>query len=552
MPNNNFPDEEKWIRVKHNKLLHRKTFIAGRLISKYYGELDYLKDAEGFVREKYFDFTLYDAQIRDSLFRLNNEGPFHEFPAEDIFPGKISPIPLPCKISYKDIEGEFEINLYDLKLANIDFNKNRALHQDEEDEVFGTVEARITGYILEEFIETYEEDLKVQEVPSQQETEPAVTGPNPEHVEPIKTGRTKKKGDYIYNEYWSQGKKSFWGRPEYVGMAQGGCIESFWSLLSIIIFIIFLVSVGPAGILTLILMVFIWLAFAYLSDVFRWLLRIVGIVFAFFSILAFLSFFKKSNAYVPQPFSKDEPTEVKKTEQGEENKNDSLIIHHRVWKDYEGQQYEGDFWIKVRDYRSSNVFKNALAILPNSKPGYDQILFELKNQDSSKLNGVYLLLDSIRLHNGQSDIRFAETIVSFIQDIPYVLVLDNDCNASLYNDAFIKAYLETKQGACSGYQKFGINTPVEFMATLDGDCDSRTLLLYTILSHYKYDVALLSSEYYSHSILGINLPLSGKSLSVDGHDYIAWETTAPGIRAGILPAEISDFSNWRISLKSKL
>jgi hypothetical protein len=142
-------------------------------------------------------------------------------------------------------------------------------------------------------------------------------------------------------------------------------------------------------------------------------------------------------------------------------------------------------------------------------------------------------------------------IVSFVQDIPYALVLPENCDPNLYSDNFIKQYLNSNNAKCDGFEKFGINTPVEFLATLNGDCDTRTLLLYTILAHYNYDITLLSSELYSHSIIGINLPLEGKSYDYANQKYILWETTAPNIKPGILPSEISNTGNWRISLKSK-
>jgi hypothetical protein len=86
---------------------------------------------------------------------------------------------------------------------------------------------------------------------------------------------------------------------------------------------------------------------------------------------------------------------------------------------------------------------------------------------------------------------------------------------------------------------------------LNGDCDTRTLLIYTMLSHYGYDVAMLSSEYYSHSLIGINLPYNGRAYTYNTQRYVLWETTAPGIKPGILPNEISNLNYWRISLKSK-
>ena len=106
-------------------------------------------------------------------------------------------------------------------------------------------------------------------------------------------------------------------------------------------------------------------------------------------------------------------------------------------------------------------------------------------------------------------------------------------------------------GSCHCCSKFGINTPIEFMSNLMGDCDSRTLLIYTILEHYNYDVVILSSEHYLHSMIGINLPIDGSYYESNNRKYIFWETTSPGLEPGILPQQFSNLNFWRISLKSK-
>jgi hypothetical protein len=179
------------------------------------------------------------------------------------------------------------------------------------------------------------------------------------------------------------------------------------------------------------------------------------------------------------------------------------------------------------------------------------MIYSLKENDRNNLNGVYQLFDIIRQKKQLSNVKFAELIVSFVQDIPYTIIIPNDCNPNLYQDKFIREYLSQKDARCDGFEKFGINSPVEFMSTLNGDCDTRTLFLYTLLAHYGYDVALLSSEYYAHSYIGINLPISGISYKFRNQSYVLWETTAPNFRAGHLPKENSNLNYWRISLISK-
>jgi hypothetical protein len=159
------------------------------------------------------------------------------------------------------------------------------------------------------------------------------------------------------------------------------------------------------------------------------------------------------------------------------------------------------------------------------------------------------MLDSLQTENNLTQIEFAEVIVTLIQDIPYSLILPDACDFRIYNDDFIREYLSTG-GKCEGYVKYGLLSPVEFMASLAGDCDTRTLLLFTVLNHYGYDVAMLSSELYKHSIIGINLPYNGLSKTINGKRYVVWETTAQGIPPGIIPREISDMRFWNVSLIS--
>jgi hypothetical protein len=159
------------------------------------------------------------------------------------------------------------------------------------------------------------------------------------------------------------------------------------------------------------------------------------------------------------------------------------------------------------------------------------------------------MFDSLKVKHNLSKTKFAEVITSCIQDIPYTLVLDNDCNPNKYNDKFIREYLGNG-GKCEGYIKFGLLAPTEFMGSLIGDCDTRTLLIFTVLNHYNYDVAMLGSELYRHSVIGINLPYNGISKTINGKRYVIWETTEQGIPPGVIPREVSDMRFWNITLIS--
>lgn len=544
--------EPQKLTITRSKLFHRKTYVRGKLTAKYYGELDIVKDSEEYVREKYYDFTLYDATITEAKFRKNNDGPFPEFNNEDLFPGNIQPNPLPCTISYEGIEGVFTVSLRDLKLANVFIDP--LLHQVEDDEVFGTLTADITGYLLEEFTEETTEEIELPRNEPVTHLQHAVSAVPSLYKTTEKTGRTKTEGNYTWDEFYMSDRKArYWGSPKFTGRPESGILSGIGLLFGLLVLVLFIVALWPFSLIGILGLLFVILVTSYLSEVLVWIFRIVAGLFllgVFLSIISEWMSVKKSRGPV---FVKDEITETKVIRPDTlNNTNDSLIIHHRVWKDYTGQQYEGDIWVRKKDLQHSSNFKNLNISAVSSFTGYDAMLSELSQQDINKLAGVYQLFDSLKAINNIDSVRFAEIIVSFVQDIPYSLVLDKDCDPSLYRDRQVKEYLIKGEGDCYSNQRFGINTPLEFMVSLKGDCDTRTLLLYTILSHYGYDVAILSSELYAHSILGINLPFTGKSMSTGNRIFTVWETTAPGLQPGLLTEEISDFNNWRFSLQSKL
>jgi hypothetical protein len=228
---------------------------------------------------------------------------------------------------------------------------------------------------------------------------------------------------------------------------------------------------------------------------------------------------------------------------------DSIISHFRVWQDYNNKEYSGNIQVKVSDFRNVASYRNGISVSPQDPNQYNYIVSKIYDFDKNKLNLLYSMFDSLKTKHNLSETKFAEAITSCIQDIPYTLVLDNDCNANRYNDKFISEYLGNG-GKCEGYIKFGLLAPTEFMGSLIGDCDTRTLLLFTVLNHYNYDVAMLGSELYRHSVIGINLPYNGISKTINGKRYVIWETTEQGIPPGVIPREVSDMRFWNVTLIS--
>ena len=143
--------------------------------------------------------------------------------------------------------------------------------------------------------------------------------------------------------------------------------------------------------------------------------------------------------------------------------------------------------------------------------------------------------------------EFANVLMSFVQDIPYALVLQADCDISNYmDDVFVYNYL-SEGGKCIGYEKFGVLTPTEFIYNTNGDCDTRTIFSHLIFKHFGYEVAIFNSNVYAHSIFGIHLDSNntkGAYKLIKDKKYFLWETTSKGFKIGEIPSEIGNLNYW--------
>lgn len=563
----------KYRNIVKIKVIPRKTYLRGSFTGKYWGEIDLNKEST-YSRSKYFDFKIYEAQVStlssaecfciSSLKPICNgihkasEGAF-PFADEFHFPGTKLPATITCLISINGQNAYHSIVIREPLLRNINFN--RSLHQTDGNETFGTLEAEITGHILdfekEEYIdkEYLNECSKINELIQDldQKAIPQIS---------IPTGHVEYRSGYSRDEFFhSDAKSTYWGKWNYTkplgSTSREGCLSSGFGIIATLVGIAFLLLLLPRLIVFLPFLVLPIICGLIPSTAWSWIFRLMGGVFLIVFIASLIAIFRKSLTTFNPPPVLQEVSEKRQSQLipiidtvGDYGINDTLITHFQAWKDYDGNYYEGEFWVRRNALINAKIYKNSLTII-ESQRHYDETIYRLKENDRENLAGIHQLFDSLRIIKNLSSKNFAEMIVSFIQQIPYSVVLPSACDPSLYADDFIRNYLSSPEARCVGYERFGINSPVEFMATLHGDCDTRTLLLYTLLSNYGYDIVLLSSEYYNHSLIGINLPYEGVSFRYNTQRYVLWETTSPNTPPGMLPNEISNINYWRISLKSK-
>jgi hypothetical protein len=561
-----------YIRVTKEILTPRKTYLKGTVLGKYRG--DKLPDEND--KSDLFDFEIYEAEVTcTSKEDVRKNKPFN-FPKDfkniegqnkikgTIFPKEKLPQTLPVII--KSDDKSFGINLLEPQL--FEFDIVRKFHQIEGDEVYGTFNAFVTGYVFDYEREEIEEIKKIEIIDIDDDGGGGIIIDPIHESNGIKTGKEEKKDGYIRYEYFCKHHPdTLWGPWEIIPGKDGcsyGCLSQILAIIALLIGLYFVIKLFPFLLIFVgfyILIVLIGIFAPYLKWIFRILCILLLITF-FGSVFKTCS--SSSSHYNPNPLVIDTPREINppvivpvtpvdtnQIDTIQKPIKDSIITRYRSWKDYSGKSYEGKYQIRLSSFKKAHYNKNSLNISQNTIKSYDGIVFNLKEFDKNNINSVFRLFDSIGKANKLNKIKFAEMIVTFVQDIPYAIVLQDGCDASLYNDQFTRNYLLNHTGECDGGQRFGINTPIEFLVNLKGDCDTRTLLLYTIFSYYNYDVALMSSEFYGHSIIGINLPIAGMAYTYGNQRYVMWETTAPNCKAGVIPNEISNLNNWRISLKSK-
>lgn len=282
----------------------------------------------------------------------------------------------------------------------------------------------------------------------------------------------------------------------------------------------------------------------------RLLVRSGLFIFLIFYVFKILGDFLISNLEIQtnKPFTTEE--NVSKTYVIEDLDTIPLYSSNRNWKDNYGNEYTTDLSVRERDYHR---LKNHI---DNYKPrggGYfwGNLYKYIEKKDGPSLDLVMEAFTEINDQHRLNKMEFAEMVVSCIQDIPYSLVFPGNCESPEKYEESIRKILEKCSDCCIGNIKYGIQNPISFMRNLKGDCDTRTVLIYSILKHFNYDIAIVNSEFYKHSILGINLPASGLYKIHNGKKYVLWETTAKYFEVGHLAPNFNDVTHWNVVLTSK-
>jgi hypothetical protein len=264
------------------------------------------------------------------------------------------------------------------------------------------------------------------------------------------------------------------------------------------------------------------------------LVRFLLVTFAL--MILFVNLFVDYTGHPDESVPEDVQTEC--SDSSELDSAVMLVTHKRYWQEYmlnvgfcSAYDVTHDDAVKAESRRVNMDVR----YYGNEDNYWMQIYSQLYLDNKDHLQSLQDSLIAISVEKNLDRDDFARMVVSFVQDIPYEYVLPDGCTG-------------TEASPCYGDVNYGVYSPVEFLYAQHGDCDTRTVLLYTLLRNFGYEPLILNSHEYLHSILALDVASSGEDFEYNGKRYAYWETTNVGWLAGMLPPDMNNKDYWYVAL----
>jgi hypothetical protein len=230
---------------------------------------------------------------------------------------------------------------------------------------------------------------------------------------------------------------------------------------------------------------------------------------------------------------------------------DYLTDHRIRWNDFIEHSFAAQYSTSSKQFENSQGMHAAFANpqVSDAMEYWSAVYNEFSGRDLPKLDSLVQYFQSEQRAKNLNPAQTAEMVITFIQEIPYCLVHDGSCSEANKMADFIRDYHSSGK-PCLPEIIAGVQSPYEFLHNLKGDCDTRSLLGFSILSRLGIPASIWVSEAYGHSVMGVGLGSSGGTYNktVGGLRHSAVELTAKGFRLGMLSPEHGDMNNWKIAL----
>lgn len=220
------------------------------------------------------------------------------------------------------------------------------------------------------------------------------------------------------------------------------------------------------------------------------------------------------------------------------------FAHARSWKSLEGRNnYCMSYTSEAKINKAFSERRNDIQV-PQSywstDNGYWGYIYQsLLNENGEAVDYIADSLIQLAHNRDLSRTATADLIVTFVQDIPYVLITNKPCEPDY-------------EGPCRPNETYGILSPYEFLYSLEGDCDTRSVLLYSILKRAGFQPIIVVSEAYAHAMIALDISASGDYIEYKRQRFYFWETTSQGWKPGMLPPSTNNVKYWKIALAHEL
>lgn len=227
------------------------------------------------------------------------------------------------------------------------------------------------------------------------------------------------------------------------------------------------------------------------------------------------------------------------------------LTNHRIrWNDFGNFAYQASYKTSSLEFQKSQAVHVPFSRLRVSNPlnYWNAVYSEFFRTDQPKLDSLVDYFRSEKNKNDLNSTQTAEMVISFIQEIPYYLIHEGSCSIAIQSSDFVRDYHASGKPCLAGIIA-GVQTPYEFLHNLKGDCDTRSLLGFSILARLGVPASIWVSQVYGHSVLGVGAGSAGKNYKfAGGVRHSAVELTAKGFRLGMISPEHGDMNNWEIAL----
>lgn len=229
---------------------------------------------------------------------------------------------------------------------------------------------------------------------------------------------------------------------------------------------------------------------------------------------------------------------------------DYLTDHRIEWSDFISHRYLAKYSTSSKSFEDSQRLHAPWANpqTNNAMSFWNGLYSSFSSHDSEKLDSLTQYFSSERQRNAMDAASTAEMVITFIQEIPYCLVHEGSCSDAIKYGGFVQEYHQANK-PCLPQIIGGVQSPYEFIHNLKGDCDTRSLLGFTLLSRLGIPASIWVSEEYGHSVMGVGVPGPIQNVKmVNGFRHAGVELTSKGFRLGMLAPEHSNMNNWEVVL----